>query len=357
MAGVATVTIGSGFDRIHAGIREFLTTIEDSFEEWSAQSGEKVALFKERFAERLGEWQKIIEETRVFMADLPKELRHREITVAMVAELERAERLTKLRFAEWTDLLKAKTENWSLSLKSFREEVSSVYDQFVGVRESPVIERFIEGKAILPCRTQFQWGRKLFHTGNGLFGTWLYGFSGLSEWTVMGILAAFLMTGVVTEIVRWKSKRANEWVCKTFSGIMRESERGKISSATWYMGATLLVFLVFPKPVCILTLLFVALGDTAAGIVGVHWGRHKLSAHTSLEGSLAAFFVCFLATLLVTGLGLTTFHLAGASLFFFSFLAGLIGAFSEGIFKKLDDNLVISVVSAPLLLLLMRVFG
>lgn len=208
----------------------------------------------------------------------------------------------------------------------------------------------------LASRQEFQWGRKCFHVANSLFGLWLYVFSGLSERTVLYALAFYLSLNVAFEIARKVSPKFNAKLCHTFSWMMRENEREKISSATWYLGSIFLIMLFFQKEIVVLCVLFVAFGDTLAGIVGVHWGKHKMGTHGSVEGFLACFSACFLSTLLFTAYLLPHFTLHGWPLVSFSFLAGLIGALSEIAFKKLDDNLMIPLLSAPALLAVMKLF-
>src|SRR5262249_9739780 len=116
--------------------------------------------------------------------------------------------------------------------------------------------------------------------------------------------------------------------------------------------STFLVCLLFPKGIAILSILYLGLGDTAASIVGVRWGRHKFGGRFSIEGSLAFFAVCFLATLFYPRLD-PHFH---GPILLFALLGGLIGAFSERIFPRLDDNLVIPLFSALALRCLLPFF-
>lgn len=271
---------------------------------------------KDSVGEHLVEWQKSLSRVRAQISQFPNELGHN----------------------EFIHNLKQRLETCEISVRSFRKSLE------------------IEGRKLLASRTHLQWGRKLFHTANGLFGLWLYAYSGLSKPAVILILTFFFSTAVITEIVRRIWPQTNDKICNALTGIMRERERTKISSATWYMGAILVVFLICPRDVSILTLFYVAVGDTVAGIVGVQYGRHRISPHVSLEGFLAAFTVCFLGTLFFTAYGLPVYHLAGIKLFFFSLLASWVAALSEGAFKKWDDNLIIPLFSAPALWLLMKIF-
>lgn len=255
--------------------------------------------------------------------------------------LEQLERqLNTINQSSAETLTEFKVKNLKQTLDRCEKIVSSL-------RIHPLLEDWLQKSKIFASRTHLQWGRKIFHAFNGLFALWLYAYSGLSESGFRIVTASFVAAAASLEIVRRLSPGVNKIVCRAMGGLMRERERHGITSATWYMGSILAVLLLFPREVFVLTLLYVAVGDTAAGIVGTKWGRHRLSNHVSLEGSFAAFTSCFLMTLVMTPHGLGTFHLAGWNLFWFSLLGGLIGAVSEAIFKKLDDNLVIPLVAAP----------
>lgn len=340
------------------GLEVNLESFKQSRQKFMDHSAEYYAQFKEKLIQKIDAWQHIIQQAKEFIKALPKEIRQREMFGSFLKELDRYESATKNYFKnlDFSSLQDYRLNLYS-SAKHFKEEVNLFYARISALQHNPLIQKLIEGKKVLASRKNLQWGRKLFHTFNGLFGLWLYGYSGMSETGVMIILASLLTFSVIIEIARYYSDRFNDFICKSLSGIMRERERNKISSGTWYMGAILIVFLIFPKDVGILTLLLVALGDTAAGIVGTIWGKHKITQHVSLEGFLAAFSVCFLSTLIFTAWWLPSFHLSGLPLIGFTLLAGLTGAVSEGAFKKLDDNLVIPLLSAPSLWLLMKAFG
>lgn len=217
-------------------------------------------------------------------------------------------------------------------------------------------QQWMTGKKLLASRHHFQWGRKSFHVANSLFGLWLYVFSGASDRFVILFLAGYFAFNLTIDLARKKFPKFNEKICRSFAGIMREDERNRISSASWYLGSILAIMLLFPKDVVILCVLFVAFGDTAAGIIGVYLGRHKISPRISLEGLAAGFVACFLSTWLFTLFWLPNFRLFGLRAVGFSLAAATIGTAAEALYKKLDDNLMIPVLSAPLVFVLMLFF-
>ena len=73
---------------------------------------------------------------------------------------------------------------------------------------------------------------------------------------------------------------------------------GKYTGATWvFIGSTLTVAF-FPKEIAIISLVYMSLGDTIAGLVGRKFGKIKFYNKT-IEGTLAGLIVCLLSGYLV----------------------------------------------------------
>ena len=181
-------------------------------------------------------------------------------------------------------------------------------------------------------------------------------YSGWPKSVVWGITGPFILCAFGLETVRHMSPRVNDWVCRAFKPVMREHEKTKINSAIFYIISLLTVYFVFPTEVTVVSLLFLALGDPIASIIGLKYGKTKIYNHVSLQGSLACFAMSFMIAFIYAGF-VFTHSLSGFSLVLFSAFAGITGAVAESSFPKLDDNLVIPIVSAPILLVLMFVFG
>jgi dolichol kinase len=127
-----------------------------------------------------------------------------------------------------------------------------------------------------------------------------------------------------------------------FTPLLRSHERrGGITGATYYLIGAFLCVLIFDKTLAIVCLCFLILGDMAAALIGIQWGRTKLFAKKSLEGSLACFIVCILVALV-------KYHpmiaLIGAS------VATLVELFPTGI----DDNLTMPIVSGLVMQLMLN---
>ena len=336
---------------IHEDLHRFLSYLEEQLAAANQYSAETFQRLKDRLAEGSAEWQNIAQRARNLLGSLPREIAHRNISGELSLALERCEQNVRLWYdkVSWDDLVQ--------SLQKFRLLAKDLSVNLGSLQDHPLFQNFLQGQRVLSSRTQLQWGRKFFHTLTGLFGLWLYGYSGLSETTVTWILAACFTGASTTELLRHLSPELNRRICNNMRGIMRERERHKISSATYFMGAMLVIFLIFPKDVNMLALYFTSVGDTAAGIVGSRWGRHRFATHVSLEGTLAAFGICFIGTLFLAAYGLSGYRPQGWDLWLFSFGAASAATLAESSFKRFDDNLTIPLLSAPALWLLMRLFS
>ncbi len=346
----ATLTFKNTFHKLSEDLATILHQVEEQIGslEFSDETRERL---KARMEERLKEWRQTVAKIKAFRAELPKKSLRKDTLHNLKKSLDHYEKSIRASAHEFS------TIPWSQHLKKLHEEATALAAQVRALPDNPKVRQLIEEGRALARRSDLQWGRKIFHTCNGLFGLWLWGYSGLSERTVIWILTAFFSTSVLTEVGRRLWPAYNDWLCKNLSGIMRERERTRISSATFFMGAILIVFLLFPRPVGILSLFYVSVGDTVAGIIGVVWGRHKISTHASLEGITAMFLTCALGTIFFVRFGLQGWTLGDIPLIFFSILCGIVAALSECTIKKFDDNVTIPLISAPLVWLLMRLFS
>jgi diacylglycerol kinase (CTP) len=174
-------------------------------------------------------------------------------------------------------------------------------------------------------------------------------------WHVSGVLSVFIwywlippkaaaLFAVVVGATFW-------WL---FRPILRESERNRISGISWMVVGVGLIIFIYPKNVVLLALLFLAFADPMASEIGIRFGKDKLIGNKSLQGSLAAFAVCFVTSMIY----FNALDLMRERLFIVSLLGGLIGAVSELLpLGKMDDNFVFPVLSATMLTGLFHIFG
>lgn len=193
--------------------------------------------------------------------------------------------------------------------------------------------------------------RKLTHVIGILIMVSLHHFLSLETcWMIL------LFGGVpllMLDIFRHRFEVLQKFTLKVFGGIMRRREVRGISGTTYLLLGAAVILAIFPHNIVALSLLFLALGDPVASFVGVKYGSLKIVGKKTLEGSLAAYAVCcFVAFWFYSWKELMVEHI-----YIVSLLSGFIGAISEIIPLKIDDNFVQPVVNALLLYLLFYIYG
>lgn len=193
----------------------------------------------------------------------------------------------------------------------------------------------------LRLRTDLHITRKLWHMATGLIGLAFYFKSGLSTDTVATTLLVFSACSFMVEYARLRNEKMNQLLMVIMKPVMRESEKNSVSGMPFYaLGVSLSLFF-FPERIAILSVLFLIFADPIASFCGILYGRDKILPNKSLQGTIAAFSVCYIVTL-VYGL----IHASPSmNLLVYSILAGIIGAVSELCSQFVDDNLCIPVIS------------
>ncbi len=190
-------------------------------------------------------------------------------------------------------------------------------------------------------RTDLHITRKLWHMATGLIGLMFYYKSGLPTDTVATALLIFAACSFLVEFFRLKNEKLNQFIMVLMKPVMRESEKDSMSGMPFYaLGVSLSLFF-FPERIAILSILFLIFADPIASFFGVLYGRDKILPNKSLQGTIAAFSVCYIVTLV--------YGLINASpsmnLLVFAIISGAIGAVSELCSQFVDDNLCIPVIS------------
>lgn len=171
--------------------------------------------------------------------------------------------------------------------------------------------------------------------------------------SLTALIIAFLLF-VPADFIRLKIPAFNEFVTHAFKPIMRKSEVNRLAGTTYLITGVLLIDLLFPRQIVGLTLLFLAFADPIASYFGILYGKDKIFGHKSIQGFMAAFFVCALVTFCY----LFFSNILQDHIIIITLLAGLIGAFAELVpIGKLDDNLTLPLMSAIGLTILFYFFG
>lgn len=122
-----------------------------------------------------------------------------------------------------------------------------------------------------------------------------------------GVLKPLLVWAAVVAVIetwRLRSRPLNEKLTAFFGGLAREEESDKYSGIIHTtLGALLLIIFFGRRPAVVASAIYcVAFGDAAAALIGKSFGRHRLTAGKSWEGSGACVAVC-LAVCRLNGFG------------------------------------------------------
>jgi dolichol kinase len=157
------------------------------------------------------------------------------------------------------------------------------------------------------------------------------------------ILLGLTIGALGIEIVRLNVPKARTLFYYLFGKIVREHERFNLLGSTYVLLTCLLCAWAFWRPIAIISMAFLVVGDGFAAIVGRSIGRHRVFGKT-IEGSLACFVACLLVAWAYPGDP-------------FTWRMMIAGALAATIFElvpiPLDDNLRIS-LSAGFTMTLLR---
>lgn len=183
--------------------------------------------------------------------------------------------------------------------------------------------------------------RKLWHFLGVMFIAFVY--YRVSHSTAIQIMALAAALFTTVDLLRKQLPTLNHALIKIFMPIMRESESHQIAGMTYLLNGVLIILLIFPKAVVLLTLLLLGTSDPMASFVGLKYGKDKILANKTLQGSLAAFAISAVISALYFYITNTMLD----RLMIVSLLSGLVSTFSELIpIRKIDDNFTFPILCA-----------
>lgn len=205
----------------------------------------------------------------------------------------------------------------------------------------------------LSTRNNIQVMRRLFHMFNGCAIATLYliSFSHTQMIHLLGLLVSALY--IFEQIrINYPEKAAKFLPMTRF--IIRAEEQLKESAMVPFGIAVLLTIITFPKPMAIVGIYTLAIADPMSAIIGIRFGKHKIVANRSIEGSLAFFVVTFVASFAVM-----SGYLGGVGFlsFIISFSLAFFCALFEMIPLKIDDNITIPLFTASTLWIICATLG
>ena len=190
-------------------------------------------------------------------------------------------------------------------------------------------------------RHDLQLGRRLFHLGNGVAIATAYAlfFSHAQIIHLFGAIACLVYIGdririAYPELV----SRYAPWANRLF---VRAEEQVRESAMTPFAIAVLLTIIAVPKPAALIAIYTLAIADPLAAVVGIRFGRRRITPNRSLEGTLAFLGVTVAVSALVLrhGTDAAPWPLAGAAA-----TVGLVAVICELLPLRVDDNLTIPIV-------------
>jgi dolichol kinase len=119
----------------------------------------------------------------------------------------------------------------------------------------------------------------------------------LSKRGTLFVVGAIFAVAVVLEVLRFSNPGAARVFTAVFGRLMRAEEHRRINATIPLLVSTFVAILIFPRVIACVALFCLALGDVAAELVGGAWGRVRLRAGKTLEGTLACLTTCFVVAL------------------------------------------------------------
>ena len=132
---------------------------------------------------------------------------------------------------------------------------------------------------------------------------------GLEYRTAVYIVGSVAAAMAVTEAIRLAVPAVNERYIHWLGLFMKPRESRAPTAATYHALASLTVLLLFGSPIAALAVLFMGIGDPAAGVVGTRYGRLRVRVFgwrvggKSVEGTAAFFAVAAAAAAVLWAAG------------------------------------------------------
>ena len=206
--------------------------------------------------------------------------------------------------------------------------------------------------SILTSRNAVHVARRLWHMSMMTLIAYLYWAFFTKEQALL-LITTVGTVFLLGDCFRLKYDTLNQAILKVLGRIMRKSELTSQSAMAPFILALFIVVMLFSKPIALMAILYLGVGDPVASIVGIYYGKTKLfGTRKSLEGFVANFLVSSILTYIV----FSSFHLGGDALLAISLIGGFGAAASEASPLITDDNLHVPIISACILWLCLTFF-
>jgi dolichol kinase len=184
--------------------------------------------------------------------------------------------------------------------------------------------------------------RSLFHVASGATSLALMQLLPGRSWLI-GVSLTIAVAAWTMEAARRRSPAINDFLMRLLGAIAHPHERYRVNSSTWYVTALVILATFFPLRDAEIGVVVLGLADPAAGFIGRRFGRTRLRAGRSLEGTLTFALVGALAALAT----LAVFHpLPWSSRILLAVAGAVAGAVAELVSTRFDDNFTIPLTAA-----------
>ena len=184
-------------------------------------------------------------------------------------------------------------------------------------------------------------GRRIFHLLAASATTLL--FLAIPERPYMLLIGGGALLSLAMEASRLRVGWMNRLFMLLFAPILKQSEVSEISGATWFLIAVFFTFYFYGPEVALPVLLFVAVGDPAAALVGTRfpgprfWGKSPSGGVAFAAAALAVW-----AVVCVLGFGEWSAAVA---------IAAVVAALVELSPIPVDDNLTVPLIAGAVMTL------
>ena len=188
-------------------------------------------------------------------------------------------------------------------------------------------------------------GRRVFHL-LAASGTTLLSLA-IPQHPYMLLIGGGALLALAMEASRFRVGVFNRLFMLVFAPILKQSEVSEISGATWFLIAAFFTFYFYGPEVALPVLLFLAVGDPAAALVGTHfpgprfWGKSPSGGVAFIAAALAIW-----AVLCALGFG----EWSSAVI-----IAAVVAALVELAPLPVDDNLTVPLIAGAVMTLAISV--
>jgi diacylglycerol kinase (CTP) len=199
------------------------------------------------------------------------------------------------------------------------------------------------GAVRLQLRSDLHLARKAWHMIMGLVVAGLYYFTGMERSTAILLLGSVLGFDLLIETARLRIPSLNEKVMRAWKPFMRSCEANRISGVPYYLSSSILSIAIFPLPIAVLSIIYLACGDPMSSLIGIQYGSlgPRFSNGKSLIGTAAGVITCWIVGFVF----LSLYGMTGSALWILTLVGGLAGGTAEMLPLEVDDNFSIPTVS------------